>query len=400
MGKKQILAAFGAAVAAASIAAGPSLAWHRNVIAETVPAVAPEKAGPGADLFPDKAVVKYAKGFTLRYFKSFKVVEVINPFSHAPDTTRYVLVPRGRPTPPEFAKATRVDIPIRTVICLSTTHISLLDFLDATDRIVGMSDTARLVNPKVLAMARAGKIEEVGRDQTLNEERVLALAPDLIMTVGFTGKNIGSYRTLMESGIAVLTNSEWMETSVLGRMEWAKLVGAFLDRDGIAERKFDSLETEYGKVKRLAASARNRPKVIGGTSRKGVWTVPGGRSYVAGLLRDAGAEYPFADDTTSGSRNLGFETVYRAGLDADFWLNAGWAESLKDIEDEDKRYRDFKAFKAKRVFNNAKRMSPNGSNDYWESGVVNPHLILSDLVKVLHPELLPDYRLYYTKALE
>jgi iron complex transport system substrate-binding protein len=191
-----------------------------------------------------------------------------------------------------------------------------------------------------------------------------------------------------------------MEASVLGRLEWVKLVGAFLDRDGIAERKFDSLETEYGKVKRLAASARSRPKVIGGLSRKGVWTVPGGRSYVAGLLRDAGAEYPFADDTTSGIRNLGFETVYRAGVDADFWLNAEWAKSLKDIEDEDERYRDFKAFKAKRVFSNTKRMAPNGSNDYWESGVVNPHLLLSDLVKVLHPELLPDYRLYYTKALE
>ncbi|MBW8886163.1 MAG: ABC transporter substrate-binding protein [Fibrobacteres bacterium] len=379
MGKMHILSALGAAVAAVTIAAGPS---------------------PGADLFPDKAVVKYAKGFTLRYFKSFKVVEVINPFSHAPDTTRYVLVPRGKPTPPEFAKATRVDIPIRTVICLSTTHISLLDFLGAIDRIVGMSDTARLVNPKVLARARAGQIVEVGRDETLNEERVLTLAPDLLMTVGFTGKDIGSHRTLMESGIAVLANSEWMENSVLGRMEWVKLVGAFLDRDGIAERKFDSLEAEYGKVKRLAASARNRPKVIGGTSRKGVWTVPGGRSYVAGLLRDAGAEFPFADDTTSGIRNLGFETVYRAGVDADFWLNAEGAKSLKDIEDEDERYRDFKAFKANRVFSNTKRMAPNGSNDYWESGVVNPHLLLSDLVKVLHPELLPDYRLYYTKALE
>jgi iron complex transport system substrate-binding protein len=121
---------------------------------------------------------------------------------------------------------------------------------------------------------------------------------------------------------------------------------------------------------------------------------------VAELLKDAGADYPFAEDTSTGSRNLGFETVYRAGLDAEFWLNAGWAKSLRDISDEDKRYTDFKCFKTKQVFNNTKRMGANGSNEYWESGLVNPHLILLDLVKILHPELSPRHELFYTRRLE
>jgi iron complex transport system substrate-binding protein len=392
--------AIGILVAGAVFVAGAPPVGVQSGASKAADEAPSQKAPPERDMFPEKALVKYAHGFNLRYFKTYKVLEIINPFAPAPDTARYVLVPRGNPAPREFAKAIRVEIPVRTVICLSTTHISLLDFLGAADRIIGMSDTARLVNPKVLVRARAGRIAEVGRDETLNEERVLALAPDLLMTVGFMGKDLGSYRTLTESGIAVMANSEWKETTLLGRMEWVKLTGALLDMDGIAERKFDSVEAEYEKVKQLAATARTKPKVIGGISRKGVWTVPGGRSYVAAMLRDAGADYPFADDTTSGSRNLGFETVYRAGIDADFWLNAGWAASLKDIENEDERYKDFKAFKAKRVFSNIKRMSPNGSNDYWESGVVNPHLILSDLIKVLHPELLPNYRLYYTKLLE
>jgi iron complex transport system substrate-binding protein len=276
----------------------------------------------------------------------------------------------------------------------------MLGFLGATDRIVGLSDTARLLHPGVLARARAGKIAEVGRDGSVNEERILALAPDLVMTVAFTGKELGAYRASMESGIAVVANAEWMETTPLGRMEWVKLVGAFLDLDSLAERKFDSVAAEYARVKRLAAAARSRPKVIGGLGRKGVWTVPGGKSYMAALLRDAGAEYPFADDSASGIRNLPFETVYRAGLDADIWLNAGSASTLEEIGEEDARYRDFKAFRNRRVFGNLKRMARNGGNEYWETGVVSPHLILSDLVEVVHPGLLPGYRLYYTQALE
>jgi iron complex transport system substrate-binding protein len=352
------------------------------------------------DYYPDKARVRYAKGFSIRYAKTYKVVDVFNPFSVSPDTMRYVLVPRGKPFPPGFAKAIKVEIPVRTLACLSTTHVGLTDFLGINDRIIAMSDTGRVLNHDVLARIRAGKIAEVGREQGLNRELVLTLAPDMLMTVGFPGKDIGSFQALMESGITVVTNSEWMETSLLGRMEWVKLLAAFVDREGLAERKFDSIEAKYQEAKRIAAGAEKKPKVIGGISRKGVWTVPGGRSYVAALLNDAGADYPFAEDTSTGSRNLGFETVYREGLEADFWLNAGWAKSLQDISDEDKRYTDFKCFKAKHVFSNTKRMGANGSNDYWESGLVNPHIILLDLVKILHPELLPHHELFYTRILE
>jgi iron complex transport system substrate-binding protein len=263
-----------------------------------------------------------------------------------------------------------------------------------------MSDTGRVLNEEIKRRIRAGRIVEVGRDEMLNQERVLTLAPDLLLTVGFPGREMGALNALMESGITVVTNSEWMETTPLGRMEWVKLLAAFVDKEELAEAKFDSIEREYGEVKAVAAGSPSKPKVIGGISRKGVWTVPGGRSYVAALLKDAGALYPWADDTTTGSRNIAFETVYQEGLEADFWLNAGWTKSIREIVDEDPRYQDFRSFKQRRIFNNTKRLGTNGSNDYWESGMVNPHVILADYVKILHPGKLPGHKLYYTFQLE
>jgi iron complex transport system substrate-binding protein len=400
MEKKSIPKAIGLGLAAAALlvsAVAMLLCAHGPA---SDPAASPTDAGPERDRFPVKLVIRHARGFSIRYAKAYKVVEIINPFSTAPDTTRYVLVPRGAPRPEGFPGATMVAIPVRTLACFSTTHIGLTDFLGANDRIIAMSDTGRIVNADVLGRSRAGKIAEVGREQALNQEKLLALAPDLVMTVGFPGKEIGAFRSLLESGIAVVANSEWKEATLLGRMEWVKLLAAFLDKDSLAQAKCDSVEAEYEKIKGIAAGAAEKPKVIGGTSRKGVWTVPGGRSYVAALLRDAGSSYPFADDTTTGSRNLGFETVYREGLDAEVWLNAGWNKSLRDIAAEDDRYRDFKSFRNKRVYGNTKRMGANGSNDYWESGLVNPQLILADMVKILHPQLLPGYELRYSLALE
>ena len=247
------------------------------------------------DLFPHKARIQHAQGFSLRYFPGYKVADIVNPFGASPDTARYILYPRGSARPAVAGRATFVEVPVRTLVCLST---------------------------------------------------------------------------------------------------------AFLNEEERAEAKFASVAVRYAEIKALAASAREKPKVMGGISRKGVWTVPGGRSYVAALLADAGAGYLWAGDTSTGSYNMAFETAYRQALDAEFWLNAGWSNTLKEITDEDARYGEFKAFKAGKVYNYTKRMGANGSNDYWESGLVNPHLILADFVKVLHPDKLPQHELYYLRKLE
>jgi len=42
-----------------------------------------------------------------------------------------------------------------------------------------------------------------------------------------------------------------------------------------------------------------------------------------------------------------------------------------------------------------KRTSTKGANDYWESGVVYPDLVLRDMLKIMHPEAVNEEFVYY-----
>jgi iron complex transport system substrate-binding protein len=45
-------------------------------------------------------------------------------------------------------------------------------------------------------------------------------------------------------------------------------------------------------------------------------------------------------------------------------------------------------------------MSPGGGNDYWESGAINPQVILKDIASILHPELFENYDLVYYRKIK
>ena len=159
----------------------------------------------GIDRFPDRALVKYARWFSIRYFNNYKIVEVVNPFGAFRDTLRYLLIPRGEARPPGFAGAQVVEIPIRSMVCLSTTHIGLTGFLGVNHLVVGMSDTAFILNPEVKRLAQDGKITEVGHGDVINNELVLNMRPDLLLAVGFSGRDLSAYRTMSQSGIGVVS---------------------------------------------------------------------------------------------------------------------------------------------------------------------------------------------------
>ena len=81
-----------------------------------------------------------------------------------------------------------------------------------------------------------------------------------------------------------------------------------------------------------------------------------------------------------------------------FNLSQNWL-SMQQVVAEDNRYADFKAVKNRQVFNNNARVNEAGGNDYWEGGISNPDLVLSDLIKIFHPELLPDHKFVYYRQL-
>ncbi|MCS6839186.1 MAG: ABC transporter substrate-binding protein [Roseiflexus sp.] len=355
---------------------------------------------PEIDYFPEKVSLSDSVGWTIEYFNNYKVITVLNPWRDANVQFRYVLVQCGTPPPDDVGDALVIEVPVKSIVTMSTTHLPHLSELGLLDKLVGVDSFLYINNPEVRKMINAGKLVEIGSGGQVNVEKALDLQPDLLMTYGVGNPEFDAHPKLLEAGLKVVLNSEYMETSPLGRAEWIKFTGAFFNREAKATEVYDTIARRY---KEMAAKARNvakKPTVFTGTPFRGTWYMPGGKSYVAQLLADAGAAYLWADDTSTGSQPLSFEQVFERARDAEFWLNPGTWKRLADGKAEDERFTQFAAFQKGNVFNNNKRLNENGGNDYWESGVTNPHLVLADLIKIFHPELLPDHELYFYWKLE
>lgn len=346
------------------------------------------------------AEIKYAKGFSIDYYDSYKLVSIYTGSGATKDTIQYVLLAKGAKAPEGYKKAELIHIPVTNLIAMSSMHVALADFAGSADAITGLGSLKYVTSQVVRKNIASGKVKEVGIDGTMNDEMLISMKPGLVMVMGNPDAKFSKYETLTGAGVPVMLNSEWLETTPLGRAEWVKLMAALMDKETLVNEKFDAVEKEYNRLAAIGSKAVNKPAVITGMPFKGTWYVPDGDSYMVQFLKDAGTTYKWADVHGKGSLALNFETVAPEALKADFWLSPGSVNSKKDIAAIDARYVDFKPFKTGNIFNNNNRTNDIGSNDYWESGAVNPQLILGDLIKILHPELLPDHQLVYFKQLK
>jgi iron complex transport system substrate-binding protein len=354
------------------------------------------------DFYPEKLEIKHARGFTIRYFNNYKIVEISNPFEKSTDTTRFLLLERGTPRPSGYIDKQVIEIPVRSLAATSSMHIGLLDFLESLETLKGFGGTQYVYSPKVLQLIQEGKIQEIGKDLGLDEEKLITANPDLLMVMGSPGAGMPKYQTIADAGIPILINSEWMEKTPLARAEWVKLLAALLNKEELVNRKFSIIENDYQRLVSLAKKAAAKPTVISGVNTRDTWFLPSGDSYMARFLSDAGADYPWSDAKANGSLALSFETVYPVALKADYWMNVGFShkDSKKDILAQDARYSDFKAYRSGRMYSYNNRVNDQGCNDFFESGNVNPQIILADMIKVFHPELLPEHELVYYKKLK
>ena len=360
------------------------------------------------DYFPNKTTLQEAKGFTVEYHKHYKTITVSRPWRDAKVQFKYVLVQCGTPTPEGFQAEQIVQVPVRSIVALSTTHLVQLEKLGVIDRLVAVNDFKNITTPAVLEKIKTNQIADVGNNSAPNIEKILSLSPDLITSYGTGNPQMDSYSKLLEAGLKVGIVSEYMESTPLGRAEWIKFLAVFFNREAIAEQQFSQVAARYqsivakvkSKVKSKVNSVQTRPTVFAGFSSQGTWYVPGGDSYVAKLLADAGSSYVWADDRSPGSLNLNFEQVYDRARQAEYWVNGSqkW-KSRSDVKNDDARYEGFLAMRTGKVYSPIARVGPEGGNDYWASGAANPDVVLADLVKVFHPELMTDQLFYYYQQL-
>ena len=336
----------------------------------------------------DTLNLKYSEEFNIYYYDNYKLIEIYNPWVKNQIQQRLYLVSDNTIQTP--SDGIKILIPIDNVAISSSTHVEFLNLLGELSTVKGVCTPHLIYNDTLRSRYAAGQIQSLGDAHNVNLEQLLHLRPDVYFAASYNQQDEQAKR-LQQSGVNLVFNNEWTEQSLLARAEWLKFVAAFFNKEQLADSLFAQIERDYQAAKTIAQSVEQKPTVMAGGNFKGTWYMPSGASYMARLFADAGADYFYKDETsTSASLALNFESVLSNFHDADIWLNAP-TTTLDALYQMDSRHNLFRSAREGRVYAFYRRTLPDGANDFWESAVARPDLVLKDLIWALHPNLLPDY---------
>ncbi|WP_395066341.1 ABC transporter substrate-binding protein [Flavobacterium sp.] len=343
--------------------------------------------------------VKYAKGFSIENYDGYTIITVKNPWPKASKTYQYILKEKNGIVPERFKSLMKINIPLKNIVVTSTTHIPSLEMLNEEKTLIGFPNLDYISSDKVRALIDAKKIKELGKNQSLNTEVLIDLQPEVIIGYGIDNNN-PTLDNLQKSGLKVMLNGDWNEETPLGKAEWIKFFGALYGKQKEANEIFNKIEKDYLKTIEIAKMATSKPTVLAGDMFEDKWYLPKGTSWGSQLLAQAKGEYLWAATSGTGSLSLSFETVLEKAKEADFWITSGQFTSLKQMIDANPHYEQFKAFQNKNVYSFTRKKGKTGGVLYYELAPNRPDLVLKDLVKILHPELLVGYEPFFFEKLK
>lgn len=339
--------------------------------------------------------VKYARGFKVIDHGNYKLVDVSDPSGESSKLYKYAFLQRGTDQTGIPADYEIIEVPVRSVICMTTLQLSNFIKLQSLDKVIGMPSTHFLFNKQMKKQLKSGYTSKIGIEGEFDKEVVLGLHPDIILVSPFKR---GGYDAIRDLGIPLISFLAYKESSPLGQAEWIKFTAMLLGNEELANKQFDEIEKKYMDLKALVGSVKNKPTVLSGELHSGSWYAVGGGSYLAQLFRDAGASYFMKNDSESGGSFIDYETAYSKGAQADYWRIVNSFDgifSYEALKKSDDRYTDFKAYKQKKVIYCNLRDKP-----FYENTPVEPEVVLADLIKIFHPEILPDYSPVYYELLK
>ncbi len=340
---------------------------------------------------------QYAKGFVIHLVEGVKILTVTRPWDGATNNLTYALLKEGDRIP-SISVDQIIHVPVNKMVVTSTTHIPGLDLLNASDRLVGFPQSQYISSATMRARIDQGLVKELGAANGVNIEALITLQPDMVMTYQ-SGPDRTQLESLSISQIPTLLNADFLEETPLGRAEWIKVFGHLLDKPKLADSVFHQIEQTYLELKNQAHDQPERPKVFSGSLYGGTWYAPGGNSFAAQYIADAGGIYTWGSHAETGSLELSFESVIQKNSQTEFWIGLGGFTSLGDLKSADARYESFNAYHQHKVFNYHKRIGATGGFEYLELGSARPDIVLKDYIKMLHPALLPEYEPYFFQKL-
>ncbi|WP_431158578.1 ABC transporter substrate-binding protein [Winogradskyella poriferorum] len=344
--------------------------------------------------------LKYATGFSASYFDGYKIITINTPWPNAEKQYSYCIIDDKSKLDISLESFDGVlDNSIKRLVVTSTTHIPALELLGIENSLVGFPGTDYISSEKVRERIENGAVRELGKNEGINTEVLLELNPNVVVGFGVDGVN-RTFETIKKAGIPIIYNGDWVEASALAKAEWIKLFGVLFGKEREADSVFNQIERRYNEAKILASKAKNPPTVLSGAMHKDVWYLPNGSSPEGQFLRDANVDYLWKDTKGDGSLALSFEAVFEKAQDAKIWLSPSYYTSYSQLEEASELYKQFEAFKSKSIYAFSGKTGPTGGVLYYELGTARPDLVLQDIIKVCHPQLLPDYKPFFFKQLD
>ena len=326
---------------------------------------------------------KYATLPVVAEYDGYTVVTITNPWKQGRDLHTYVLVPRDAEMPVHLPKGTVVRTPLRRAVVFTTVHSSLLMNLGCKDRIAGVADLKYIKIPWIHEQVDSGGIIDCGDGMSPLVEKIIDLHPDAILLSPF--ENSGGYGRLEDIGIPLVECAEYMEVSPLARAEWMRLYGLLFGCREQADSLFALVEKNYNILKHKTHQASPGRSVLVDKQIGSVWYVPGGRSTIGQMIKDAGGQYPWSGDEHSGSLSLPFETVLEKASDTGVWMfryDNDEPITRELLLAEKEGYGMFGAFRTGEVYGCNTRTSL-----FYEETPFRPDWLLSDFIHMLHPEI-------------
>lgn len=329
----------------------------------------------------------YAQNITMEKGDHYTMVKLLDPWKHGNELHRYILVDRkdsGRVA--QYPEGTVVYVPLRRAVVFNTAHANLLEMLHRQDAIVGVADSKYMLIPDIQQRLKASlgsrhPVADVGNVMQPDIERIVDIHADAIVLSPF--ENSGGYGRLEDINIPIIECADYMETSALGRAEWMKFYGMLFGCGQEADSLFTVVEDHYKALRARARKAGHGRYVLPDRKVGSVWYVPGGKSSVGMLYKDAKGRYAFSDDEHSGSLALSFETIIDKFSHADFWiLNYNGDMDKKTLLSEFQGYSVLAPYISGEVYGCRVDKTP-----YFEEVSWRPDWLLQDLVQLFHPDV-------------
>lgn len=337
---------------------------------------------------------EFAKGFYIENYENYKKVYVIDPWDSTKILAKYILYPKNqkRTTIDGFIS---VSTPCTSMACLFSPEVAFAQKLGLIDMVSAVSSVEYLTNSTIHQRVTMGKTLEIGQAEIYDLEKLLASNSEVCFVSPFKEDK---YRKIQESGMILAISASHMEEHPLARAEWIKFMALFFEKESLADSIFNAIKADYYEAVKLTENIEVRPTVLSGKMYQDVWYISGGKSYISQLFKDAGAEYIWKDLPFSGSEPYDFEIVLQKAHNADFWVFQEFFAgeySSQNLLNENNKYAYFDAFKNKKIIVCNTEQTP-----YYEDGVIEPHIVLKDLIYAFHPSLLPQYKPKYFTNIE